>query len=149
MRNARGSFLPKRRLTFALLAALALAATGALAAPAEAAFPGANGKVAFTTDRTGNNEILTRLTTGTGQTDITNNGASDTGPSWSPDGTQIAFASDRSGNGDIYKMNADGSGTPHQLTTGLEVEISPAWSPDGTHLADVFTNDLQNPTDNQ
>src|SRR5205807_539535 len=86
MRSARGSSLPKWRLTFAILAALALAVTGALAAPAEAAFPGGNGKIAFTTDRDGNNEIYLVKPDSTGLTRLTNNPASDSDPAWSPDG---------------------------------------------------------------
>src|SRR5687768_8813842 len=66
----------------------------------QAAFPGANGKIAFASDRDGNGEIYTMNADGTNQTRITNNGAAETEPAWSPDGTKIAFASNRDGNFD-------------------------------------------------
>src|SRR5205807_22645 len=99
-------------------------------------------KIAFESDRTGNTDVWAMNADGTGQVDLTNNPASDGGPSWSPDGTQIAFATDRNGDGDIYKMNANGS-SPVDLSTYLggrlgNAEHSPAWSPDGTRIAEVI-----------
>ena len=46
---------------------------------------------------------------GSGVVQLTDNGAQDWWPSFSPDGTQIAFSSDRDGNREIYTMNADGT----------------------------------------
>jgi Tol biopolymer transport system component len=53
-------------------------------------------------------------------------------PSWSPNGQQIIF---RRGI-DIYTMNADGSGTPVQLTSETAPSFAqmPVWSPDGRHI---------------
>ena len=77
---------------------------------ATAALPGQNGLIAFASNRDGNFEIYVMNPDGSGQTNITNNPASDNYPAWSPDGSKIAFSSDRDGNAEIYVMNADGSG---------------------------------------
>jgi Tol biopolymer transport system component len=45
-----------------------------------AAFPGANGKIIFTSDRDGNDEIYTMNTNGSGQTRLTTNPATDISP---------------------------------------------------------------------
>ena len=50
-----------------VVALLALASS-----PAESAFPGANGMIAFTTDRDGNNEVYVMNADGDGQTNLTN-----------------------------------------------------------------------------
>src|SRR3972149_1032975 len=76
---------------------------------AGAAFPGLNGKIAFTSDRDNNNEIYVMNPDGTGQTNLTHQPASDCCPAWSADGRKIAFVSDRPGDFDIFVMNADGS----------------------------------------
>ena len=62
---------------------------------------------------------------GTGQTNLTNNGADDSTPAWSPDGTKIAFASNRDGNCEIYVMNADGTGQTN-LTNNGAYDYAPA-----------------------
>jgi Tol biopolymer transport system component len=145
MRSAtEGSFLPRWRLTFALLAASALAATGALAPPAQAAFPGANGKIAFTTDRDGNNEIYVKNLDGSGLTRLTNNAASDSDPAWSPDVSQIVFVYNRDGgNFEIYKMNANGS-SQTRLTKNSAFDADPNWSSDGTQIAFASDRDGSN-----
>src|ERR687893_814834 len=70
--------------------------------------------VIFTSNRNGNREIIVQE--GIFEANITNNAANDTEPAFSPDGTKIAFTSDRGNNIDIYTMNADGTGTPTNLT---------------------------------
>jgi hypothetical protein len=71
---------------------------------------------------------------GSGQTNLTNNPASDAWPSWSPDGTKIAFASERESNRDVYVMDADGSDQV-RLTQDPARDSAPAWSPDGSSIA--------------
>ncbi|MFC1561009.1 SUMF1/EgtB/PvdO family nonheme iron enzyme [Candidatus Latescibacterota bacterium] len=93
-----------------------------------------NGKIAFTSDRDGNDEIYVMNPDGSDQRNITNNPASDGAPSWSPDGSQIAFASNRDGVGDIYVMNADGS-NQKRLTNNPANDYNPTWSPDSSQIA--------------
>ncbi|HEV7902597.1 MAG TPA: hypothetical protein VGO96_02055, partial [Pyrinomonadaceae bacterium] len=102
---------------------------------ARAVPPSARGKIAFVSDRDGNNEIYTMEPDGTAQTNITNHPGNDTDPAWSPDGTKIAFSSTRDGGDDeIYVMNADGSNVT-QITYNNDIDTEPTWSPDGTKIA--------------
>lgn len=71
---------------------------------------------------------------GTGLTNITNDTALDSEPSWSPDGNRLAFISERSGNSEIFVANRDGSGAI-QLTHTVAYEGFPQWSPDGRKIA--------------
>ena len=63
-------------------------------------------------------------------------------PAFSPDGSRIVFAS---GPDDaslqIHVMNADGSGTPVQLTSSPGGNRYPKWSPDGSKIAFASTRD--------
>jgi Tol biopolymer transport system component len=94
------------------------------AAPAHAAFPGTDGKIAFDSDRDGNNEIYTMAADGTGQTRITTNAVFDARPAWSADGKKIAWESQNA----VWVMNADGTG---QTQLSPHPAMEPAWSPDG------------------
>jgi Tol biopolymer transport system component len=126
-----------RRRRIALTALLATAA-GALsvAGNAPAAFPGANGKIAFTHDpgTTGSNEdIFTIDPTGQNLTPLTSGPENDFEPSYSADGERIVFS--RGSPAQIWVMNQDGSGQT-QLTSGAPVEDrDPAFSPDGQKIA--------------
>src|SRR5690349_11165949 len=86
---------------------LAVAAIAAIAAPAQAAFPGANGKVVFESVRDGNPEIYTMDANGSNVNRLTNNAAIDESPVVSPDGSKVAFVSLRDGNFEIYSMSID------------------------------------------
>jgi len=120
----------------AALAALVAGSTLALATgPAGAAFPGENGKIAFSTFQSvgANSQIYTIEPDGTGETNVSGAGF-DSSPAWSPDGTRIAFDSFRDFDFEIYVMDADGSNQT-RLTTSPGTDAEAAWSPDGTQIA--------------
>ena len=106
----------------------------ALAGVALAAFPGANGKIAFESKRDGNDEIYSMNPDGSSQSRLTNNSETDVNPIVSPDGTRIIFDSKRAGNEEIFVMNADGTGVT-RITNNDFVDQEPAWSRDGTRIA--------------
>lgn len=138
--------IAKRRVPIVLIATLVLCAIGASQAAGNA-FPGANGKIAFTT-YAGGGELYSMNADGTNVLNLTNNVAPDYNAMWSADGTKIAFDTSRDGNFEIYSMNADGS-TPTRLTddtiNGVGDDWSPNWSPDGTKL--VFYSDRDDQVD--
>ncbi len=92
-------------------------------------------KIAFASDRDGDNEIYVAAWDGSGTvTKLTSNTSDDREPAWSPNGGYIAFRSNRDGNNDIYKMTATGA-SQQRLTANGDSEFAPAWSPDGAEIA--------------
>ena len=104
---------------------------------AEAAFPGQNGKIAYTSNESGSHQIYLMNADGSGAVRVTDPPGVSTRPGWSPDGAKIAFQSTRDGNDEIYVMNADGSGET-RITNNSGRDFSPAWSPDGTQLLFIW-----------
>ena len=102
--------------------------------------PGYKEKIAFHSDRDGNNEIYVMNVNGSNQTRLTNNPAVDEIPSWSPDGAKIAFMSNRDGNYEIYVMNTDGSNQT-RLTNNPANDYFPNLSPDGNKILFGSTRD--------
>jgi len=92
------------------------------------------GKILFTNDRDGNDDVYVMNADGSNVTNLTNHPAHDGGGAFSWDGAKIAFNSLRDGNAEIYVMNTDGSNQT-RLTTGTLHSSSAAWSPNGNKIA--------------
>lgn len=125
-----------RRKAGLVFGALAMVASSMAVAttPAGAAFPGINGKIACSSNRTGNFEVtlFNPDATESGVTNITNHPGSDGRPRWRSDGRKIAFESNRAGGTNIFIADADGSNV--QQVTFTNDASSPAWHPDGSQL---------------
>ena len=113
----------------------------------------AEGKIAFASDREGNNEIYVINPDGSGLARLTNHPGRDGAPAWSPDGQRIAFLTNRDGpdpqncgrigqpscGWEIYVMNADGSSSTRLTNLGALVLSDLTWSPDGSRIAFSFS----------
>ena len=116
----------------ACLAALAAAGAG----PAQAAFPGENGRLAFTAFEGERQDIFTIQPDGNDTRNLTNDRNTDIDASYSSDGSEITFASLRSGQSEIYTVAVNGTGLRRLTTSGNNV--GPAFSRDGSRI--VFTS---------
>ena len=87
-------------------------------------------KIAFASDRDGDQEIYVVNADGTGLTRLTFNPSQDGYPSWSPDGRQIVFYRRVLGHAQVFVMGADG-GNVTRLTELSTVSFNawPSWSP--------------------
>jgi Tol biopolymer transport system component len=126
-----------RTMSLASAGALVLALTAT--SPAQAVFPGTNGRIAFTANLDGHQQIysankrggdLQQLTSVTGNVVVEF-------PAYSPNGRKILFDSNLSGNYQLYSMKADGT-SMKPLTDEAGVDhFKPDYSPDGTKIAFV------------
>jgi Tol biopolymer transport system component len=88
-------------------------------------------RIAFSSDRSGNNEIWVADSDGRTATQLTHfEGPYTNNPSWSPDGKWIAFDSRPADSADIYVIPAAG-GKPRNLTSDPSSDVLPSWSHDG------------------
>jgi Tol biopolymer transport system component/uncharacterized membrane protein len=97
-------------------------------------------RIAFTTNRDGNQEIYLMTVDGAEQVNLTLNPANDYSPAVSSDGSKIAFTSNRDGNQEVYSMESSGSNLIN-LTNNPAEDFSAAWSPNGQWIAFVTNRD--------
>jgi Tol biopolymer transport system component len=100
-------------------------------------------RIAFVSDRDGNQDIYTLNSDGSDLRRLTTQPGVDRAPAWSPDGQQLAFVSDRSGQAVLFLMNVQSG----EVTLLLELHdpgqslssSRMSWSPDGNYLAYTIT----------
>lgn len=116
----------------------------ALGGPAHAAFPGANGKIAFLSDRdaVANAEIYAMNGDGSEQRALTSSAGREWPAAWSADGKRLVYARSASlgefpsrylrqpTSEGLYVMNADGSEVTRLTSDGSD--DNPGFSPDGS-----------------
>jgi Tol biopolymer transport system component len=128
-----------RRAT-ALTAVLTLLCLAAFAGAAGASFPGRNGLIAFSSNRSGQSYDLYlmtargRVTTRLTMTWHVNEGS----PAWSADGRRVAFtgaSTPRITRPDLWVMDSDGSDKRRLTFTRRASEREPDWSPNGRLIA--------------
>ena len=139
--------------TLVILAVFAIALSAVfLREPSEAhaAFPGANGKIAFssTRDSVAGSDIYVMDADGNNVTRVIVDAppvgfeTGESGVTWSPTGDRLAFVSDRATGGATFTMDADGGSVQG---VGVPYTHDPSWSPDGTAIiasSNWFTPDL-------
>lgn len=133
-----------RRAQAAVLIAIVLAGTvggtfalvrtlGARHRPGPAGGAVSNGRIAYASKVSGDNEVWAVNADGTGRVDLTNDpAANDFSPAWSPNGRSITFSKWRGADRGIFVMTGTGSGVK-RLSTGSD--FGAAWSPDGMSIA--------------
>ena len=131
---------------WASLVAAVLLAVGAAVmvsgVPAQAAFPGTNGAIAFVSDRDGTQQVYRMRADGSGERRLTDAAGLNSDPDWSANGKKVVFVNctDTTGEtcgGGIYRMNADGSGEVLLERNGF----FPSWFPTSNKIAVVSYGD--------
>lgn len=90
-------------------------------------------KIAFVSDRDGNDEIYMMDYDGQNQTRLTFNRVKDYMPVWSPDGKRIAYTSYRNYTAGLYILDLEAGKVTPVSTRGIN--FAPSFSPDGKKLA--------------
>ncbi len=132
----------KRLAALVLALGMTLVGPVAVGGPAQAAFPGPDGRIAFVTADGGGYNISTMNSDGSDATQLTHvaSGTYAFDPFWSPDGMAVVFDLQKFSptfRSQIWVMNGDGSGRHRLLAAPFFVDALPSYSPDGSRI--VFT----------
>ncbi len=137
-----GSRLRRATVRVAAIATIVLG-SAAVAVPAQASFPGRNGRIVFHANAPVCCDIFTVRLDGTGVrrlTHLTPQARAVTG-SWSPDGRHIVYRVDHPGASlaafQVWVMNSDGTGQRRLVADPFFEDFAPSYSPDGSKV--VFT----------
>ena len=123
-------------LTTTLFAALAVTICSG---SASGAFPGADGKIAFVSDRNGTPSIFTMEADGSNVEKLVANNPQGGFPAPSPDGKKILFSvrlvTNLTFSYEFWTMDANGNHVGHFLLQNSDRPIASTWSPDGRRVA--------------
>ncbi len=98
-----------------------------------------NSRIAFVSNRGGNDEIYVMKEDGTELRNVSSSPAREIHPYWSPDGAWILFNSDRDGGAlQVYEVHPDGTSL-HRLAVGEDEETCARVSPKGDRIV-LLTN---------
>ena len=97
--------------------------------------------IAYSSERTGNEEMYVMDADGTNRRRVTDDPATDRCPVWMPDGKSLVFTSDRDGDEEIYIMDIDGTGL-RQLTDNAHRDFQPSVTKSGEAAAVIASTDL-------
>ena len=101
-------------------------------------------RIAFITNRDGNDEVYVMTADGSDVQRLTNtSNASESFPAWSPDGKQMTFDSDREGNWEIFGVASSGADT-RRLTDSPGDDWISSWSPDGSQIVFIVEAAVDN-----
>jgi TolB protein len=136
----------KRRATLMVVVAITSAIVAALSpSEAVAAFPGSNGRIAYSaptgiTPEGGLKvDLLTILPDGSGLQQLTDDSAGDEQPSWSADGRRLVYTRVEGGRTAVFTIAAAGGDPSPVVDTGNRFpSASPSFSPSGRRI--LYTN---------
>lgn len=132
--RTRGHSATRGMLTAAALGLGCITAQGQVQQAIAPMWSPDGGRIAFSSNRTGNWEIYV-VDLATGVVDrITHDPATDLSPAWSPEGTHLVFESDRDGDHELFRVEVE-TGEVTQLTHFDETRDGrPQFTPDGRSL---------------
>lgn len=103
-------------------------------------FSSSGDRIAFASNRDGNQEIYVMTIDGLEPTNITNNGSEDFYPRSTRSGGQLVFVSTRDGSQDVFVMTPDGSGQTN-VSNNPAQDAYPSWSPDAQWITFASNRD--------